>query len=160
LASVVGAVADPVNHLVECTPLAKYDWWLEWVHFHHDTRVFGVAVDVIYRNVSRQKLVSRDNLIFIVLQNLGDFSGVAVDFQTILATLNVLLFNVERDLRRRISDASSGPAARGFILMRIAALFMKQAFDAIRFLCADEAAPGRRAEYIFAVPRRGAQFPY
>lgn len=74
------------------------------------------------------------------------------DFQTIRATLEGLLFNVERDLKRRTSEASSGPAARGFILMRIAALFSRQAFDAMRFLCADEPAPGRRPEYVFVVP--------
>lgn len=74
------------------------------------------------------------------------------DFQTIRATLEGLLFNVERDLRRRMSEASSGPAARGFILMRIGVLFTKQAFDAMRFLCADESSPGRRPEYVFVVP--------
>jgi len=62
------------------------------------------------------------------------------------------MFNLERDLKKRMNAARSHDTARGFLLMRVAALLMKQLFDAIRFLCADVESPGRRPEYVFAVP--------
>jgi hypothetical protein len=74
------------------------------------------------------------------------------DFGLIRAHIEGLMFNLERDLKRRMSQASSHDTARGFLLMLVAARMMKQIFDAIRFLCADESSPGRRPEYVFAVP--------
>jgi hypothetical protein len=74
------------------------------------------------------------------------------DFGTIRPQIEGLMFNLERDLKKRMNAVSSHDTARGFLLMRVAALMMKQLFDAIRFLCADEPSPGRRPEYVFAVP--------
>jgi len=59
------------------------------------------------------------------------------------------MFNLERDLKKRMNAARSHDTARGFLLMRVAALLMKQLYDAIRFLCADEYTKGRKPEYIF-----------
>jgi hypothetical protein len=74
------------------------------------------------------------------------------DFGTVSETIDGLLINVHRDLKRRINEARDIPTARGFLLMRIAALFARQLYDSIRFLCADVESPGRRPEYVFAVP--------
>lgn len=74
------------------------------------------------------------------------------DFRTISETLDGLLINVERDLKRRVNEASDIPIARGFLLMRVAALFARQLYDSIRFLCADVETPGRRPDYVVAVP--------
>jgi hypothetical protein len=73
---------------------------------------------------------------------------------TISETLDGLLINVQRDLKRRVNETSltSIPMSRGFLLMRIAVLFARQLYDSIRFLCADVETPGRRPEYIFTVP--------
>jgi len=74
------------------------------------------------------------------------------DFGTIKPQIEGLMFNLERDLKKRMNAARSHDTARGFLLMRVAALLMKQLYDAIRFLCADEYTKGRKPEYIFAVP--------
>lgn len=74
------------------------------------------------------------------------------DFGTIRPHIEGLMFNLERDLKKRMNQARSHDTARGFLLMRVAALMMKQLFDAIRFLCADVETPGRRPEYVVAVP--------
>ncbi|MFL6311126.1 MAG: hypothetical protein ACJ71W_03380 [Terriglobales bacterium] len=74
------------------------------------------------------------------------------DFGTISETIDGLLINVHRDLKSRINEARDIPTARGFLLMRIAALFARQLYDSIRFLCADVESLGRRPEYVFAVP--------
>ncbi|HEY1528835.1 MAG TPA: hypothetical protein VGH51_21640 [Candidatus Angelobacter sp.] len=73
------------------------------------------------------------------------------DFSTISETIDGLLINVHRDFKRHI-EARDVPTARGFLLMRIAALFARQLYDSIRFLCADVESPGPRPEYVFAVP--------
>jgi hypothetical protein len=74
------------------------------------------------------------------------------DFETIRPHIEGLMFNLERDLKKRMNASSSRDTARGFLMMRVGALFMKQLFDAIRFLCADADSPGRRPEYVVAVP--------
>jgi hypothetical protein len=74
------------------------------------------------------------------------------DFGSIRPHVEGLMFNLERDLKKRMNQTRSHDIARGFLLMRVAALMMKQLFDAIRFLCADEQSQGRRPEYVLAVP--------
>src|SRR5712691_7601821 len=74
------------------------------------------------------------------------------NFETIKPHIEGLMFNLERDLKKRMSAAGSHDTARGFLLMRVASLLMKQLYDAIRFVCGEEYAKGRKPEYIFAVP--------
>lgn len=74
------------------------------------------------------------------------------NFETIRATLEGLLWNLERDLHRRALGSNDRPTAKGFVLMRIAVLYVKTALNAIRFLCADQNMPGRHPEHVLVIP--------
>ena len=73
-------------------------------------------------------------------------------FTTINKSIEGLLFNLERNLKKRSISASDEKTGAGLLLIRIAVLFARHLYDSIRFLCSDEPTTGRRIEYILAVP--------
>ena len=79
-----------------------------------------------------------------------------LDYKLVEARLDGLLFNVDRDLQRRVNELSTRQqwdAARQLIALRVAVLFTKNAYNSVRYLIADTPEDHhRKPSYVLVVP--------
>lgn len=75
-----------------------------------------------------------------------------LDFSSLRAVVDGLLFNLERDLRRRSEKTTDSDSARGLVLLRTAVRTIQNSYDAMRFMCADEQGQGQSDNYALLLP--------